>query len=282
MERELRTRGWLYFYSAMTLALTVGLMGAAIPAQAAPPGQVIWVDLLTEDADTAIDFYRQLVGWKIEPYSATSFVVSNDGTPIAGISEIKGKDAEGEEAIWLAGIAVPDLAGSVATASKLGATIHRDVGRVEGFASFAVLEDPQGAAFMLLSPERSFEEPGAVGSWVWTELWTHDTKAAAEFYGEVVGYERAEIERSDDSYPLFQTEGEHRAGLVEIENKQVDPIWAPYLGVADLAATVAQTKELGGRVLLAPDPKLGEGRVALLADPTGGAFFIYELEEETP
>ncbi|MGB5402246.1 MAG: VOC family protein, partial [Thermoanaerobaculia bacterium] len=109
-----------------------------------------------------------------------------------------------------------------------------------------------------------------------------DTKAAAEFYGEVVGYERADIERSDDSYLLFQTEGEHRAGLVEIENKQVNPIWAPYLGVGDLTAIVAQAKGLGGRVLLAPSPDLGEGRVALLADPTGGAFFVYELEEKTP
>lgn len=282
MERESSTRGESRLYSAMALALTVGLMGAAVPSQAAAPGQVVWVDLLTENAATAIDFYRQLLGWTIEPHSSGNYVVSNDGHPIAGISEIKDADPEGEEALWLVGMAVPDLADSVATARKLGAKVHRDVGRVEGFASFAILEDPQGAAFMLLAPERPFDEPKTVGSWVWTELWTHDTDAASKFYGKVIGYEQAEIDRSDDSYVLFQTEGEHRAGLVEIENQQVDPIWAPYLGVADLAATVAQAKELEGRVLLAPDPKLGEGRVALLADPTGGAFFIYELEEETP
>jgi len=117
---------------------------------------------------------------------------------------------------------------------------------------------------------------------VWTELWTHDTDAAAGFYGDVIGYERTEIDRAGDPYLLFETGGEHRSGLVQIDNKQVDPIWAPYLGVADVAATAAKAKELGGRVLLAPDPKLGEGRVALLADPTGGAFFIYGLEETTP
>jgi len=283
MEKKSRTRGACRLCSAVTLALTVGLLGAALPMQAAAPGQVIWVDLLTEDAATAIDFYQQLLGWKIEPYSSGNFVVSNDGMPIAGISEIKDADAEGEEAIWLVGIAVPDLAESVATARKLGAKIHRDVGRVEGFASFAVLQDPQGAAVMLLSPERPFEVVArTVGSWVWTELWTNDTGAASEFYGKVIGYERAEVERSRGSYPLFKTEGEPRAGLVEIENKQVEPIWAPYLGVSDLAAIVAQAKELGGRVLLAPSPELGEGRVALLADPTGGAFFVYELEEKTP
>ena len=282
MGMKLRARGDRRLYSAMTLALIVGLLGAAIPTQAASPGQAVWVDLLTEDAVTAIDFYRQLLDWEIEPYSSGNFVVSNHGVPIAGISEIKNADPEGEEALWLVGIAVPDVAESVATARDLGAKVHRDVGRVEGFASFAILEDPQGAAFMLLAPERPFEEPKSVGSWVWTELWTHDTDAASKFYGKVIGYEQAEIDRSDDAYLLFQTEGEHRAGLVEIENKQVDPIWAPYLGVADLAATVAQAKGLGGRVLLAPDSKLGEGRVALLADPTGGAFFIYELEEETP
>jgi predicted enzyme related to lactoylglutathione lyase len=282
MAMKPKNRGGCRFCSALAMALTVGVVGAAIPTQAAAPGQAIWVDLLTEDATTAIDFYRQLVGWEIEPYSSGNFVVSNDGVPIAGISEIKNADTEGEEAIWLVGIAVPDLADSVATARKLGAKIHRDVSRVEGFASFAIFEDPQGAAVMLLNPERSFEEPRTEGSWVWTELWTHDTAAASEFYGKVIGYERAEIDRSDDSYQLFQTQGRYRAGLVEIENKQVDPIWAPYLGVANVAATAAKAKGLGGRVLLAPDPKLGEGRVALLADPTGGAFFVYELEETTP
>ncbi len=282
MATKPKIRGALRLYSAMTLALTVGLLGTAVPMQAAAPGQVIWVDLLTEDAATAIDFYRQLLGWKIEPYSSGNFVVSNDGIPIAGISEIKDADAGGEEAIWLVGIAVPDLADSVATARELGAKIHRDVGRVEGFASFAILQDPQGAAVMLLSPERPFEESRSAGFWVWTELWTHDTAAASEFYGKVIGYEQAEVERSDDSYQLFQTAGENRAGLVEIENKQVDPIWAPYLGVADLKAIVAQAKGLGGRILLEPSPEFGEGRVALLADPTGGAFFVYELEEKTP
>ena len=282
MAMQSRTRGESRLYSAMALVLTVGLLGAAIPVQAAAPGQVVWVDLLTEDAATAIDFYRQLLGWKIEPYSSGNFVVSNDGHPIAGISEIKDANPEGEEALWLVGMAVPDLADSVAAARKLGAKVHRDVGRVEGFASFAILEDPQGAAFMLLAPERPFDEAKTVGSWVWTELWTHDTDAASKFYGEVIGYERAAIERSDDSYQLFQTAGENRAGLVEIENKQVDPIWAPYLGVADLKAIVAQAKGLGGRILLEPSPELGEGRVALLADPTGGAFFVYELEEKTP
>lgn len=282
MAMQSRIRGESRLYSAMALVLTVGLLGVAIPAQAAAPGQVVWVDLLTEDAATAIDFYRQLLGWKIEPYSSGNFVVSNDGHPIAGISEIKDADPEGEEALWLVGMAVPDLADSVAAARKLGAKVHRDVGRVEGFASFAILEDPQGAAFMLLAPERPFDEAKTVGSWVWTELWTHDTEAASKFYGKVIGYEQAEVERSDDSYQLFQTAGENRAGLVEIENKQVDPIWAPYLGVADLKAIVAQAKGLGGRILLEPSPELGEGRVALLADPTGGAFFVYELEEKTP
>lgn len=282
MATKSRNRGASCLFSALTLVLTAALSGVGMPAQAAAPGQVIWVDLLTEDASTAIDFYRQLLGWKIEPYSQGNFVVSNEGHPIAGISEIKNADPEGEEALWLVGIAVPDVADSVATARKLGAKVHRDVGRVEGFASFAVLEDPQGAAFMLLSPERPFEEPKTVGSWVWTELWTDDTDAASEFYGEVVGYERAEMARSDATYPLFQTEGEHRAGLVEIENKRVDPIWAPYLGVADLASVVEQARELGGRILLPPDSNLGEGRVALLADPTGGAFFVYQVEEKTP
>ena len=66
------------------------------------------------------------------------------------------------------------------------------------------------------------------------------------------------------------------------ESTSIETSWAPYVGVADLQKTLARAVELGGRVLLEPDPEIGGGRVALLADPSGGAFFVYELEEVTP
>ena len=130
--------GALCLWPAMVLALMAGLSVAARPLQAGEAGKVIWVDLLTEDASTAIDFYEALFGWQIDLHREGIFVVRNGSTPIAAISEIEDRHKKGEEAIWLPGIMVDDLAGAVAKAKELGATIHRDVSRAEGFASFAV------------------------------------------------------------------------------------------------------------------------------------------------
>ena len=54
-------------------------------------------------------------------------------------------------------------------------------------------------------------------------------------------------------------------------------MWAPYIGVRDLAATVARTTELGGRVVLEPSPELAGGRVALIEDPANAMIFIAQL-----
>ncbi len=56
--------------------------------------------------------------------------------------------------------------------------------------------------------------------------------------------------------------------------------WAPYIGVADLEATLARARELGGDVLMEPAENIYEGRVAVLADPTGVSFLVIQLEEK--
>jgi predicted enzyme related to lactoylglutathione lyase len=43
---------------------------------------------------------------------------------------------------------------------------------------------------------------------------------------------------------------------------------------------VAQAKELGGQVLIAPKSDLLQGRVAVIADPTGGSIGILEWTGE--
>ncbi len=186
------------------------------------------------------------------------------------------------ETTWLAVIVVEDLRASVRTARRLGASVGKGVTRVKGYGSYAVIEDPQTVPVMLAVTERPLGGNEGPGAWVWAELWTDDLEASSKFYGEVVGYDRSDIERADGDYPLFLWGDEPRAGLVAIEDPAIEPGWAPYLGVTDLAATVKRATEIGGEVLLPPAAELANGRVALLEDPTGGAFFIYQLEEGTP
>jgi predicted enzyme related to lactoylglutathione lyase len=256
------------------------LAALALPASGAAPGEVLWVDLLTEDAAAAKAFYTDLFDWRVEESPTGSWVIYHQDHLIAGISEIENVMVDVEESMWLVGVAVGDLRRSVADARRFGGTVHIDVSRLEGYARYAVIADPQGAELLLLSPERALGGSEGPGSFVWSELWTIDRVAAGDFYEQVIGYGRSEIDRPRGVYTVLESGGEPRAGLVEFETDEIDPAWAPYIGVASLEATLARARELGGRVLLEPVPELAEGRVALLADPTGGAFFVFELGEE--
>lgn len=240
-------------------------------------GKLVWVELITEDAASASSFYEKLLDWKIKEREKDRYTVFVGDKPIASISQIADK-LEEEEAQWLVGLEVENLSESVAAARRLGATIHIDASHKEGFAKYSIIEDPAGAPVVLLDPDQELGGERAAGNWVWAELWTDDLSAADKFYSEVVGYERSETDVAGQPYPLFEIDGEPRAGIHEIENEAVDPTWAPYLAVEDVAATVKKAKSLGGRVLLEPNPDIRGGRVALLADPSGGAFFIFQIE----
>jgi hypothetical protein len=259
-------------------AIGFAICGALGPAAFADSlGKLVWVELITEDAASASSFYEKLLDWKIEEREKNRYTVFVGDKPIASISQIADK-LEEEEAQWLVGLEVEDLSESVAEARRLGATIHIDATHKEGFAKYSIIEDPEGAPVVLLDPDQELGGERAAGNWVWAELWTDDLSAADKFYSEVVGYERSETDVAGQPYPLFEIDGEPRAGIHEIENKAVDPTWAPYLAVEDVAATVKKAKSLGGRVLLEPNPDIRGGRVALLSDPSGGAFFIFQIE----
>jgi len=105
-------------------------------------------------------------------------------------------------------------------------------------------------------------------------------EASFRFYSQVIGWEYVELDRPHGAYPTFQSAGQPRAGLVQINPAEMESGWAPYIGVADLEATLARAKELGGEVLLEPAENIYEGRLAILADPTGVSFLVIQLEEE--
>jgi predicted enzyme related to lactoylglutathione lyase len=263
---------------ALAGVLTLALSGVAFPASHGEPGEVQWWDLLTEDAGGAAQFYSALLGWDVERGPKGHYVVRLGGRPIAGISQIEDALPGVSETTWLVGITVPDIEAASAAARRLGARKHRD-GRVEGYGRWAAFEDPQGAPVLLVVPEQTLGRAEGSGAWVWAELWTRDPAASVEFYEKVVGYERSEVDRPRGPYPVFRSGGEPRAGVVPIEKDTLETAWAPYVGVADLGATLKRTVELGGRVLMEPRADFVEGRIALLADPGDGAFFVYELEE---
>jgi predicted enzyme related to lactoylglutathione lyase len=267
-----------------SLAGAVALCSLALlPFRAQAAGEIYWFSLLTEDIGGASQFYSELFGWDIVQSPTGGLMALRNGQPFAGINRIEDRIPGTSESLWLAAISVTDPAQSVATAKKLGATIRQDVTDLPGWGTYSVIQDPQGAPLLLVKPARSLGGTQGYSGWRWAELWTPDTKAAADFYKQVVGYELEPVAVGNETYDILGIAGKRQAGLVALDRADIAPRWAPYVGVTDLRGILVRVWQAGGKVLREPAEinfeAAGANRVALIADPSGAALFLYQLDE---
>jgi predicted enzyme related to lactoylglutathione lyase len=268
----------------LAVALFVcGALPALLPGRAHAAGEIYWFSLLSEDLDAAAAFYSQLFGWEIVPSPTGGLMALRDGQPFAGMNRIENRLPEASESLWLAAITVNDPTASVATARRLQGTVHQDVTELAGWGTYALIQDPQGAPLLLVEPERPLGGRQGYSGWRWAELWTHDTGAAATFYREVIGYTIENVAVGNEVYTALTSGGQRNAGLVELERPEIAPRWAPYIGVSDLRGILVRVWQEGGQVLREPAEvefaAAGANRVALIADPSGAALFLYQLDE---
>ncbi len=258
------------------VALAAGMAGAQQPA----PGSFVGAVLLTDDAPATAAFYSQVFGWNLERADDGGYAVHHRGRIIAGISPLQNAEEDIEESFWLVGLTVEDLDASLEAAETAGGRIYENAERVSEYGRFAVVADREGAPAMLIEPGRQpLGDTEGHGSWAWAELWTDDMAAAAGFYGPVVGVSHHEIARGDGSYHVFGSRGQARVGMVTIPDEfdDVEPGWAPYVAVADLAEVLETTERLGGAVVFSRTEHPAEGAVALIRDPSGAVLFLYQV-----
>jgi predicted enzyme related to lactoylglutathione lyase len=117
-----------------------------------------------------------------------------------------------------------------------------------------------------------------LGRPVWYELMTTDPGAAETFYKNVVGWTSAPFEGAPDPYTVFKRSGQVQvAGLMKTpEGMRMPPFWAMYIGVPKLEDAVAHIKRLGGSELSPVIDIPTVGRLQMLKDPQGAAFYIIQ------
>jgi len=103
---------------------------------------------------------------------------------------------------------------------------------------------------------------------VWFEVPAQETARARSFYGRLLGWQFEPFEGNPEYHVAGEAggavhAGEGGAGLLV------------YFGVDDLAAAVAQVRELGGRADDA-QPIPGVGTYARCTDTEGNAFGLYQ------
>jgi predicted enzyme related to lactoylglutathione lyase len=123
-----------------------------------------------------------------------------------------------------------------------------------------------------------------LGRHVWSELMTTDTKAAEAFYDNVVGWTSEPFANSAMPYTAFKRSGDVAvAGLLaRPEGMNMPTFWAMYVAVPKLEDAVAQINSLGGSELSGIIEVPTVGRMQMLKDPQGAAFYIIQPEPREP
>jgi uncharacterized protein len=125
-----------------------------------------------------------------------------------------------------------------------------------------------------------------LGRPVWYELMTTDPSAAERFYDAVVGWKSAPFQGSPEPYTVFSRSGDAQvAGLMKTPNgMNMPPFWSMYVAVPRLEDAVTHIKRLGGSELSGIIDVPSVGRMQMLKDPQGAAFYIIQPtpSEERP
>lgn len=80
------------------------------------------------------------------------------------------------------------------------------------------------------------------------------------------------------TYTLLHRGPDQVAGMMAMDGDSwtgVPEHWMPYVGVADIEATVARVPALGGE-LCVPVTDIGIGRFAVVTDPLGAVISVFQ------
>jgi predicted enzyme related to lactoylglutathione lyase len=245
-------------------------------------GKVIWHDLITEDLDSARNFYGELLGWTFEDSiggRGEEYVIARNGDVIvAGLVLADTPNDNQNYSRWLPYISVDDVDAALSRSIAGGASVVAAARNV-GFGRVAAIIDPQGAVVGLarsaIGDPDDVTTAAAPGRAVWTELLANDPQAAAAFYGSLAAYDARTITRRGGEYTVLASDGVDRAGIFQNPSEgEYTPVWITAFGVSDPAAAAAKAESLGGTIILPVSANLRDGTTAVVTDPSGAILVL--------
>jgi hypothetical protein len=251
-------------------------------------GRFCWYDLLTTNPDAAIPFYKRVIGWdtqKWEGGGGTYTMWTNGGAPLGGVMAIPEQArASGSPPHWLAYIATPDIQATVSRAKELGAGVHVPPTDIPTVGKYAVLTDPQGAAFAVFQP--ATDTPGhdgapAIGEFSWHELATTDPEAAFRFYSDLFGWTKTDAMDMGPGgiYQMYGRNGVPLGGMYRKPDEIPVPCWLYYTMIDDVHSGAERVRAAGGQVVNGPMEVPGGDWIAQCTDPQGAMFALHSVKK---
>ncbi|QIS14184.1 VOC family protein [Nocardia arthritidis] len=259
------------------------------------PGQVVWFEFGTRDAEPIQKFYSELLGWtyELDPDSSIDgrryirIIAPGAPFPMGAIHET----ASAIEQINVS-ILSADVAADVDRLTKLGASVIVPATQVADVTWFAVLTDPRGNPFSLFSRSTSerFEERMQTGeqaiaesaskplrgSMAWFEIGSTDPDATERFYTEAFGW-RFEFDKDAGGkqyYNIFTGNQWPSGGMYDLRPDGPEYLVPSFL-VGDVAELSEAAEKLGGVIEFGPDTNPDGLVYARLVDPSGNRFELF-------
>lgn len=122
------------------------------------------------------------------------------------------------------------------------------------------------------------------GDFCWIELATTDQNGAESFYASLFGWTpNAMPPGPDGAYTIFRMKGRDcAAGYTmgpEERAQHVPPHWNLYIAVESADAAAGKAAQLGAKVLAPAFDVFDVGRMAILQDPTGAVFTVWQAKK---
>ncbi|MEZ0094035.1 VOC family protein [Streptacidiphilus sp. EB129] len=253
------------------------------------PGTPCWVDLMAKDQRAAMDFYKDLFGWQGEmgPAEFGGYaVMEHRGRAVCGIGPAMAPEGAPEPPhVWTTYLASDDADATAKRVTDAHGTVLFPPMDVGPLGRMFVASDPTGAVFGVWGHKEFFgatvvNEPGTL---TWNECNTRDVPAASAFYKAALDI-TAEPLPDMPSYLGLNVGGKTVGGMQDMAAQfpaDVPAHWMAWFAVDDTDSTVNAHVKAGGTVMV-PPMDIPPGRMAVLADPWGGAFCILKHATEPP
>ncbi len=253
-------------------------------------GTFIWYELMTSDPDGAKAFYDALVGWDIEPEPTGGqpmdyrMIRRSDGGNAGGVLRLDADmAAQGARPVWLGYVCVDDVDSTTSEIETAGGKTLM-VADIAGVGRIAMVADPQGAPFYVMTPTPPASDPDAKSDVFsataaqrvnWNELSTTDPASAREFYGDRFGWKSDDFMPMGDigEYRFLDHRGDRIGALCGVMAGQ-QPKWRYYIRVPSIAAAKASIEQNRGTVAMGPHEVPGGDWIIIGIDPQGAEFAL--------
>jgi predicted enzyme related to lactoylglutathione lyase len=248
-------------------------------------GSFCWLELGTTDRNAAKSFYAKLFGWTTQDLpmgpDMTYTMFRLGANDVAGGYQLMKDQLDAHiPPHWMLYVKVDSADASAAKAVELGAKQIVPPSDIPNVGRFAVIQDPTGAHISIFQTgqHKGTTNFGQVGALCWADLNTPDAERAAKFYGDWLGWT---FDSGKDGYRhiINGTSQEDMIGGIPPKMHAppgTPPHWMSYFHAADCKATAAKAAQLGASTIMPADVMPDVGTIAVLADPQGAVFALYQ------